>query len=182
MFLTLKSLKLAKKIRFCLGLIMAIQMLCPQLTVRTASAQVLSYGQGPVQPVWINDPNNIDRPLIKEKFSTKLNSTNPTLSDQPTLPYRVIYVTATAYSSRVEECDDDPYIAAWGDHVYWGMIASNGFPYNTKIQIPDLYGDKIFAVKDRMNKRYSSRIDVWMPETAEAKQFGVKYIKVRILN
>jgi 3D (Asp-Asp-Asp) domain-containing protein len=42
------------------------------------------------------------------------------------------------------------------------------------VQIPELYGDKVFVVRDRMNSRYYNRADIWMETKEEARQFGIK--------
>ncbi|MFA4954977.1 MAG: hypothetical protein WC641_06715 [Patescibacteria group bacterium] len=95
---------------------------------------------------------------------------------------RVMQTSATAYTSSVEECDDTPFITADGSHVRDGIIAANFLKFGTKVRIPDLYGDKIFEVHDRMNKRFPNRIDVWMTTKSEARQFGVKRnIKIEVL-
>jgi 3D (Asp-Asp-Asp) domain-containing protein len=38
----------------------------------------------------------------------------------------------------------------------------------------------VFVVKDRMNKKYNNRVDVWFDDTQKAIDFGVKttYIEV----
>ncbi len=90
-------------------------------------------------------------------------------------------VTATAYSSTRAQTDSTPFISASGVHVFDGMIAANFLPFGTKVRLPDLYGDKQFVVLDRMNQRYSRRVDVWMDSYHKAKQFGVKHIRVEVI-
>jgi len=89
-------------------------------------------------------------------------------------------VTITAYSSTVDQCDDDPFVTASGHMVEDGIIAANFLPFNTKVRIPSIYGDRVFVVKDRMNKIHNDRIDIWFEDTNEAINFGVKstYIEV----
>lgn len=89
-------------------------------------------------------------------------------------------VTITAYSSTVDQCDEDPFITASGHMVEDGIIAANFLPFNTKVRIPAIYGDRVFVVKDRMNEKYTDRIDVWFDDTSEAIDFGVRstYIEV----
>jgi 3D (Asp-Asp-Asp) domain-containing protein len=62
------------------------------------------------------------------------------------------------------------------------MIAANWLPFGTKVKIPELYGDKIFTVEDRMNARYGfGRIDIWMEAPkAEVKRFGVRRATVEV--
>lgn len=83
-------------------------------------------------------------------------------------------VPMTAYTSAVEECDDTPFIAADGTRTYDGMVAANFLPFGTKIRIPDLFGDKVFTVHDRMNSRYGYRVDVWHETKSQAFKFGLK--------
>jgi 3D (Asp-Asp-Asp) domain-containing protein len=101
----------------------------------------------------------------------------------------VAYVTKivfTAYNSEVAQCDDTPCVTANGfdvcKHDKEDTIAMNGIKFGTKIRIPELFGDRVFVVRDRMNARYgSNRGDIWMREKSAAKQFGVKVAKVEVL-
>jgi len=95
---------------------------------------------------------------------------------------KTIKMVTTAYSSTPEQTDDDPFITAAGTTVRDGIVANNLLPFGTKIRIPELYGDKIFVVEDRMHKRKGSyHIDIWFPSYLEAKEFGVKRPCVEIL-
>jgi 3D (Asp-Asp-Asp) domain-containing protein len=99
-------------------------------------------------------------------------------------PYEVVKSfkgEVTGYSSREEETDETPFIAASGDTVYWGMVATNAYPFGTRIRFPELYGDKVFVVGDRMNARYQNRIDIWFPEYERALAFGLQNTKVEIV-
>ena len=91
--------------------------------------------------------------------------------------------TITAYSSTPGQTDDTPFTTASGKHVADGVIANNGLPLGTKVKIPDLYGDKVFVVEDRMNKRMgTNRFDIWMPSTTSALHFGVQKAEIEVLN
>jgi len=90
-------------------------------------------------------------------------------------------VIVTAYSSTPDQTDDTPFISANGTYVYDGMVACNFLPFGTKVRFPDIYGDKIFTVEDRMALRNSHKIDVWMPDRQTALQFGVRHLAVEIL-
>lgn len=95
---------------------------------------------------------------------------------------KTLVVAATAYSSTPDQTDATPFNTSNGKEVYDGLIAANWLPYNTKIRIPDFFGDKIFTVNDRMNKRYDTgRLDVWMKTREEAKRFGIKRIRIQIV-
>lgn len=87
---------------------------------------------------------------------------------------KTIRVDATAYTSRPQETDGSPFITADGSVVRDGIIATNILPFGTKVRIPSIYGDKVFEVHDRMNARYTNRIDVWMNDVHEMNQFGIK--------
>lgn len=91
-------------------------------------------------------------------------------------------VSASAYSSSVDETDDTPFITAKGTYVRDGVVAANFLPFGTAIKIPAIYGNKIFVVEDRMNSRYNLNVDVWFPSKELAKQFGRKTIKIEIVS
>lgn len=97
-------------------------------------------------------------------------------------PNKVVTTIITAYTSTLEETDDDPFVSASGKRVHDGMIAANWLPFGTIVKIPALYGDKEFVVEDRMNSRYGyGRLDVWLGASrSEARKFGVKRVDVEI--
>ena len=99
-------------------------------------------------------------------------------------PKQVIWVTVTAYSSTPDQTDSTPCITANGfnvcDHNTEDVVAANFLPFGSKIKMPDYFGDKIFAVQDRMNARYYYRVDVWMKSRAKAKEFGVRRLEIEI--
>ncbi len=93
--------------------------------------------------------------------------------------------TITAYNSLPEQTNDQPCITANGfnvcEHGIEDTIAANFLKFGTKVRIPDLFGDRIFIVRDRMNQRYPSRVDVWMLERDDAIQFGIRNAKIEIV-
>lgn len=91
------------------------------------------------------------------------------------------YVTLTAYSSTVDQCDDTPFITANGTHVHDGTIAANFLRFGTKVRIPEYFGDKIFTVEDRTHPRYGDRIDIWMETRQQALNFGIRRLKIEVL-
>lgn len=108
----------------------------------------------------------------------------PSISPTPKVDLRLINthtVTATAYSSTPDQTDDTPFTTASGTTVRDGIVATNFLPFGTLIRIPDLFGDKIFVVEDRMNRRYTTRVDIWFPERELAKIFGIKTIKIEVV-
>lgn len=135
--------------------------------------------------------NDINSPVIElttekiiiEKIKPIINNTLPQTENWQAVntAYRMI----TAYNSEAAQCDGSPCITANGfnlcEHGQEDSIAANFLKFGTKVRIPDLFGDKVFIVRDRMNKRYSDRIDIWMLDKNEAKQFGVKIAKIEVL-
>lgn len=117
-------------------------------------------------------------------------------------PLREKFVVATAYTSHVNQTDSTPFIPADGSdykeefekHGAVYAIAANDLPLGTQVRFPELYGDTVFTVRDRMNKRYTgkSRIDFYIIVGDEegnldldtslqmAKDFGVKRLKMEI--
>ena len=95
---------------------------------------------------------------------------------------RTIMAVVTAYSSSPEQTDDTPNITAAGTHVKDGIIANNYYSFGTKIRIPQIFGDKVFIVEDRMHWRKSnSHFDIWFPEYWQAKNFGIQDTYIEIL-
>ncbi len=95
------------------------------------------------------------------------------------------HVVLTAYNSEPGQTDDSPCITANGFNVCENgkedTIAANFLRFGTKVKIPELFGDRVFTVRDRMNKRYSNRVDVWMLEKQDARKFGVKHAKIQVI-
>jgi 3D (Asp-Asp-Asp) domain-containing protein len=91
----------------------------------------------------------------------------------------------TAYNSEAAQTDASPCITANGYNVCESgvedTIAANFLKFGTKVQIPELFGDRIFVVRDRMNKRHADRVDVWMKDRDDAIHFGVKTAKIQVI-
>jgi len=78
-------------------------------------------------------------------------------------------VTATAYTSHVDQTDSTPNIAAWGDRLKPGMksiavsrdlLTVYGLKHRQKVRIKGLDGE--FVVLDKMNKRWRKKVDIYM--------------------
>jgi len=93
----------------------------------------------------------------------------------------VINTTITGYSSTVDQTNCEPFITASGVRVRDGIVAANFLPFDTEIRIPKYFGDKVFIVKDRMNRRHTDRVDIWFPSRQEALNFGIKYTHIEIV-
>jgi len=101
---------------------------------------------------------------------------------QPAKKAKTFVISASAYSSTPDQTDDTPFITARGTYVRDGIVAANFLPFGTAIKIPELYGDKIFIVEDRMNKRYWHNVDIWFSTREAAKQFGRKSVTIEIVS
>ena len=98
---------------------------------------------------------------------------------EATRPMKVIL---TAYSSTPGQTDSTPFITANGKQVYDGLIAANWLPFGTRVKFPELLGDKIFTVNDRMHQRFGrGRVDLWLDAPLDkVKAFGVKKVIMEI--
>ena len=97
------------------------------------------------------------------------------------LEQKTIKVILTAYSSTFDQTDDTPFVTASNTHVRDGIIAANFLAFGTKVQIPEIFGDKVFTVEDRMAKKHSEKIDIWFAERRSAEKFGVQEAEVIVL-
>lgn len=88
----------------------------------------------------------------------------------------------SAYNSEVAQTDDSPFIAANNRRVFYGGIASNALPCGTRVLIPELFGDEVKIVNDRLNDRYDPlreggltiNLDVWLERRSDALKLGRK--------
>ena len=105
------------------------------------------------------------------------NPANP-----PLRVVRTINTIITAYSSTPGQTDDSPFITASNKDVRDGIIANNYFPFGTQLRIPELYGDKIFVVEDRMSwKKGNYHFDIWFSDYGQALAFGAERTHIEIL-
>lgn len=126
-------------------------------------------------------PQLINADLVNT-VNTKTAAYVAKASNEATKIAKTMKVVITAYSSTPEETDDTPFITASGKQVRDGIVANNLLPLGTKIKIPSLYGDKVFVVEDRMNRRMGDhRFDIWFPSHSEAEIFGVKTAEIEVL-
>lgn len=95
---------------------------------------------------------------------------------------RKIMMIITGYSSSAWETDGNPYITAAGTWVREGIVANNKYSFGTKIRIPEIFGDKVFVVEDRMHwTKGNYHIDIWFPDYWQALNFGAKRTYIEVL-
>jgi len=138
-----------------------------------------------VQPSTIDEKNSGDMALQNDIFfmvngrafvsSVSADKSAPVVK----IPGRVVIVTA--YSSTPDQTDSSPFITANGTYVRDGIIATNFLPFGAKVKFPEYSGDKIFTVADRMAKKNSHKIDIWMASRNAAMNFGVKRLAYEIV-
>jgi 3D (Asp-Asp-Asp) domain-containing protein len=127
-------------------------------------------------PIWEYDGNFFaGLGLVGENALIK---TNPPASKKPN---RTIKIIVTAYSSTPDQTDSTPFITASNTRTRDGVVANNSLPFGTRVKFPQLFGDKIFVVEDRMAPKNSHKADIWMPTRQMALDFGVKHTEMEIL-
>ena len=94
---------------------------------------------------------------------------------------RSVVVPVTGYSSEVGQTDDTPFITASGNTVRSGIVAANWLPLGTKVRIPELFGNRVFVVDDRMHPKNDGKMDIWFQTREEALKFGVTKARVEVL-
>ncbi len=99
---------------------------------------------------------------------------------------RSLVVTASAYNSLAAQTNDQPSLGAWGDTLKPGMRAiavsrdliELGLTHETIVTIDGLPGQ--YRVLDKMAKRWSKKIDIYMGVDFEAaRKWGVREVMIR---
>ena len=153
----------------------------------TNTTQATEVASGSMYLSATNQPDSADMydtvsGVVQDSFVSAIMSPDRQASaiNRKTVVKREFYAEITGYSSTVDQTDDSPFIAADGTHVYDGMVAANFLPFGTRVKI-DGFGEKVFTVHDRMNKRFSERMDIWFSDRTPALKFGKRVLKVQIL-
>ena len=103
-------------------------------------------------------------------------------ADLEALPTRIVRVVkATAYNALASQTDSTPDICAWGDRIRPGIIAVSrdleglGLTRGQEVHIE---GHGNMVVLDRMHKRKTNQIDIYMEEYEDAINFGVQQVVI----
>jgi len=90
----------------------------------------------------------------------------------------------TAYNSECCQTDDTPYIAAWNNQVYPGMVAVSRDLENVGLgRGVNVYIDgERYVIDDRMHKRKKNQFDIWMINREDAEKWGVQEKEIIILD
>jgi len=98
----------------------------------------------------------------------------------PPQEHKVVVATITAYTSSIDETDSEPFITASGERTTHGTIACpSKYDFGTVVVIEG----RQYKCNDRMNRRYRSqeRFDIWVETKAEAFEWGVREINIKVL-
>lgn len=88
--------------------------------------------------------------------------------------------SVSAYTSDPAETDDDPTTTASGTTVHDGTAACpSRYSFGTTIEV----NGKRYTCEDRMHARYrnGNYFDLWMPEKAQAIEWGRRNVTVTII-
>ena len=97
-----------------------------------------------------------------------------------------VEVIATAYTSRASETSGDPYMGAWNNKLTPGEKAiavsrdllKRGLTNGVEVKIEGLPG--VYRVRDKMNKRWKRRIDIYMGnDLKRAREWGKREVVLR---
>jgi len=149
-------------------------------TSNKASADEASSGSFDQLYTSMSTPDQNDSLSILDSGNAMIATSMPS-KNTSVLTHRMYTVQVSGYNSEVGQTDDSPFITASNTHVRDGIVASNMFPFGTVIKIPSLYGDKIFVVEDRMNKRYQNNVDIWFADHTEALKLGRRTIQIEVI-
>lgn len=124
-------------------------------------------------------------PSKKKRKSTTLASTKKSTTSGKFK--KQMTVTATAYTSHVNQTDSTPNIAAWGDRLKPGMkviavsrdmLNKYGLKHRSKVRIKGLQGE--YLVLDKMNKRWKKKIDIYMGmDLKKAYKWGRRKVELQ---
>ena len=119
---------------------------------------------------------------LREQFQQIREIVGNNIEERPRYTTTVV---ATAYSSRVEETDSTPCIAARGYDLCTAdkenVIASNFLAIGTRVRFPDYNPDIVYTVVDTMNERFTdNRVDFWKKSKDKARSFGKQYLKMEV--
>lgn len=102
-----------------------------------------------------------------------------TINEEVIPPHSIVSATVTAYTSSVDETDDDPFVTASGKLVRVGTLACpSKYKFGTVVEIQ---GER-YTCEDRMNKRYrhTERFDIWVKTKRDAYLWGKQELLVKV--
>lgn len=102
---------------------------------------------------------------------------------------QTLEVTASAYTMREAETKEGNVgLAAWGDQLKPGMkviavsrdLIEQGLDHETRVKIEGL--DGTYVVRDKMNKRWEDKIDIFMGRDVDAaREWGKRKVTIQVV-
>ncbi len=120
-------------------------------------------------------------------FSGCSDSSNDSSKASPNYEKKTLEVLATAYTSHLSETTKEggPFKAAWGDTLEPGIKAIAvsrdliplGLTHKRKVKIEGLEGE--YVVLDKMNKRWTQKIDIYFGMAKKAaREWGKRRVTI----
>ncbi len=158
-----KKLRLSWPLLGLLGVVILYNILVP----RSTWSQYIDLPQGPAES-WTVAVEPPSLPTI-EPFE-----------DRVIRNYRS---QVTVYHSVPWQTSGDPFITASGTRVHDGTVAANCLPFGTRLRLPEISGDKVYVVEDRLAADKSCFIiDIWEDYTLNPPSFGAPITTIEILD
>lgn len=126
-----------------------------------------------------------DRFIVCGDGDSRSNSVATSRISTPVLSPSSPRMATISFYSAIDSCHypaKGGCLTASGKIAKYGMVATNLYPFGTKIKIEGL---GVFTVEDRISKRFNNRIDVWVgcgkEANVKAKQMGLQNKRIEIL-
>jgi 3D (Asp-Asp-Asp) domain-containing protein len=110
-------------------------------------------------------------------------------------------VRSTAYNSTFGQTDSSPFQTSTGARTRFGIVALSRdllrrIPYGSRVLLEDMgswaqgrgrgkynaiLSRVLFVVEDTMHARKTATVDVWFPAHHQAVQWGVRRMRIRVV-
>ena len=157
----------------------AAQYMAQKAQTEAAYIRLLKISERKAKQKQLKEAINAEPRLVKASFKTDHSADLSKYNKR-------LKVTATAYTSHVNQTDSTPNIAAWGDRLKPGMKAIAvsrdllkvyGLKHKQKVRIKGLKGE--YVVLDKMNKRWRKKIDIYMGmDKKKAFRWGRRKVEI----
>lgn len=123
--------------------------------------------------------------LVYKMYNTKPAPPNIIIEKDNSPKLSTLLAKITMYTPSKKETDNTPNLTASNKKVRLGICAVSrdlffsGFTFGKTIYIENV---GFCEIQDLMNKRMVASIDIFTFKKSEAKQFGVKYKRIRLLD
>ncbi len=169
-----------------------LQSVAPITRFQLANVEIQGRNVTVSEPTEVDDINTAIALEESDNSNTEIVAELVDIAQEgfdPRLPfgYKIgweVYSEVSGYNPVPEQTDASPCITASGKNICESevdVIAANWLKFGTKVRIPDYFGDRIFTVEDRMNKRYPHNTDVLFYDKGEARALGRRTLLIQIL-